>query len=162
VHALNQSLQVLLNGQREPKVTRFGVTLAPGDKVIQRVNDYDKDVFNGDIGKVCRIDLEESTVIVDYDGRAVNYEFNELDEIALAYAASIHKAQGSEFPAVVIPLTMQHYLLLERNLLYTAVTRGKKLVVVIAQAKALALAVRNQRSRRRLTRLSARLRKLMS
>jgi exodeoxyribonuclease V alpha subunit len=161
VHALNQSLQVLLNGQREPKVTRFGVTLAPGDKVIQRVNDYDKDVFNGDIGKVCRIDLEESTVIVDYDGRAVNYEFNELDEIALAYAASIHKAQGSEFPAVVIPLTMQHYLLLERNLLYTAVTRGKKLVVVIAQAKALALAVKNQRSRRRLTRLSARLRKLM-
>jgi exodeoxyribonuclease V alpha subunit len=161
VHALNQSLQVLLNGQREPKVTRFGVTLAPGDKVIQRVNDYDKDVFNGDIGKVCRIDLEESTVIVDYDGRAVNYEFNELDEIALAYAASIHKAQGSEFPAVVIPLTMQHYLLLERNLLYTAVTRGKKLVVVIAQAKALALAVKNQRSRKRLTRLSDRLRKLM-
>jgi exodeoxyribonuclease V alpha subunit len=84
-----------------------------------------------------------------------------LDEIALAYAASIHKAQGSEFPAVVIPLTMQHYLLLERNLLYTAVTRGKKLVVVIAQAKALALAVKNQRSRKRLTRLSARLRKLM-
>jgi exodeoxyribonuclease V alpha subunit len=147
VHALNQSLQALLNGESEPRVTRFGVTLAPGDKVIQRINDYDKDVFNGDIGKVRRIDLEESTVIIDYDGREVSYEFNELDEITLAYAASIHKAQGSEFPAVVIPLTVQHYLLLERNLLYTAVTRGKKLVVVIAEEKALAIAVKNQRSR---------------
>ncbi|MGB7905832.1 MAG: ATP-binding domain-containing protein, partial [Steroidobacteraceae bacterium] len=157
VHALNQSLQALLNGEAEPKVTRFGITLAPRDKVIQRINDYDKDVFNGDIGRVSRIDLEESTVFVDFDGREVSYAFNELDEIGLAYAASIHKAQGSEFPAVVIPLTLQHYMLLERNLLYTGVTRGKKLVVLIAQAKALAMAVKNVRSRKRITRLAERL-----
>ena len=157
VHALNQSLQALLNGEAEPKVTRFGITLAPRDKVIQRINDYDKDVFNGDIGRVSRIDLDESIVIVDFDGRAVSYAFNELDEIGLAYAASIHKAQGSEFPAVVIPLSLQHYMLLERNLLYTGVTRGKKLVVLIAQAKALAMAVKNVRSRKRITRLAERL-----
>ena len=157
VQALNHSLQGQLNGAAEPKVTRFGVTLAPGDKVIQRVNNYDKEVFNGDIGKVRRIDLEESELVVDYDGREVSYDFDELDEIALAYAVSIHKAQGSEFPAVVIPLTLQHYLLLERNLLYTGVTRGKKLVVLIAQAQALALAVKNVRSRGRITRLAERL-----
>ena len=157
VHALNQCLQALLNGASEPKVTRFGITLAPGDKVIQRVNNYDKDVFNGDIGRVVRIDLEESTVFVDFDGREVGYGLNELDEISLAYAASIHKAQGSEFPVVVIPLALQHYLLLERNLLYTGVTRGKKLVVLIAQKKALAMAVKNVRSRKRITRLAERL-----
>ncbi len=115
-----------------------------GDRVMQMRNNYDKDVFNGDIGRVSRIDLEESTVFVDFDGREVSYAFNELDEIGLAYAASIHKAQGSEFPAVVIPLTLQHYMLLERNLLYTGVTRGKQLVVVIAQAKALAMAVKRR------------------
>lgn len=157
VHALNQWLQSRLNGESEPKVTRFGITLAPRDKVIQRINDYDKDVFNGDIGRVSRIDLEQSMVFVDFDGREVAYAFNELDEISLAYAASIHKAQGSEFAAVVIPLTLQHYLLLERNLLYTGVTRGKKLVVLIAQAKALAMAVKNVRSRKRITRLAERL-----
>lgn len=157
VHALNQTLQARLNGDSEPKVTRFGVTLARRDKVIQRVNDYDKDVFNGDIGRVARIDLEQGTVFVDFDGREVAYAFNELDELSLAYAASIHKAQGSEFAAVVIPLTLQHYLLLERNLLYTGVTRGKKLVVLIAEAKALAMAVKNVRSRKRITRLAERL-----
>lgn len=101
--------------------------------------------------------LEDSTLTVDYDGREVTYEFSELDELSLAYATSIHKAQGSEFPAVVIPVALQHYMLLERNLLYTGVTRGKKLVVLIGQKKALAMAVKDQRSRKRITKLSERL-----
>jgi exodeoxyribonuclease V alpha subunit len=155
--SLNIELQARLNGQSEPKITRYGSTYAPGDKVIQRINNYDKDVFNGDIGVINSIDLEDSLLKIQFDDRIVDYEFNELDEIALAYATSIHKAQGSEYPAVVIPLTMQHYLLLERNLLYTGVTRGKQLVVVIAQTKALAMAVKNQRSQRRMTHLIARL-----
>ena len=154
---MNAELQRRLNGHSEPKITRFGATFAPGDKVIQRVNNYDKEVFNGDIGKIVKIDLDESQLFVDYEGRAVAYEFGELDEVSLAYAASIHKAQGAEYPAVVIPLAMSHYRLLERNLLYTAVTRGKKVVVLIAQPKALALAVRTQTARRRLTTLRARL-----
>ncbi|MDP1666158.1 MAG: ATP-dependent RecD-like DNA helicase [Methylobacter sp.] len=155
--SLNIELQARLNGQSEPKVTRYGSTYAPGDKVIQRINNYDKDVFNGDIGVIRRIDLEDSLLKIQFDDRIVDYEFNELDEIALAYATSIHKAQGSEYSAVVIPLAMQHYLLLERNLLYTGVTRGKQLVVVIAQPKALAMAVKNQRSQRRMTYLISRL-----
>ncbi|MGZ5029313.1 MAG: SF1B family DNA helicase RecD2 [Methylobacter sp.] len=155
--SLNIELQARLNGQSEPKVTRYGSTYAPGDKVIQRINNYDKDVFNGDIGVIHCIDLEDSLLKIQFDDRIVDYEFNELDEIALAYATSIHKAQGSEYPVVVIPLAMQHYLLLERNLLYTGVTRGKQLVVVIAQPKALAMAVKNQRSQRRMTHLIARL-----
>lgn len=155
--SLNIELQARLNGQSEPKVTRYGSTYAPGDKVIQRINNYDKDVFNGDIGVINSIDLEDSLLKIQFDDRMVDYEFNELDEIALAYATSIHKAQGSEYPAVVIPLAMQHYLLLERNLLYTGVTRGKQLVVVITQPKALAMAVKNQRSQRRMTYLSFRL-----
>jgi exodeoxyribonuclease V alpha subunit len=158
VRALNVELQQLLNGSAEPKVQKFGTTFAPGDKVIQRVNNYDKEVFNGDIGRITGIDLEAGTVAVDFDGRAVSYDLGELDEVSLAYAASIHKSQGSEYPAVVIPLALQHYLLLERNLLYTAVTRGKKLVVVIAEPKALRMAVRNRKAAKRLTRLAERLR----
>jgi exodeoxyribonuclease V alpha subunit len=157
VRALNIEFQQWLNGQAEPKVTKFGTTFAPGDKVIQMVNDYDKDVFNGDIGRITSIDQEESTLVVDFDGRTVTYDLSELDELALAYAASIHKSQGSEYPAVVIPLALQHYMLLERNLLYTAVTRGKKLVVVIAELKALAMAVRNRKAKKRVTRLAERL-----
>jgi len=157
VRALNSELQQWLNGQAEPKVTKFGTTLAPGDKVIQMVNNYDKEVFNGDIGRITAIDQEGSTLAVDFDGRTVTYDLSELDEVSLAYAASIHKSQGSEYPAVVIPLALQHYLLLERNLLYTAVTRGKKLVVVIAEPKALAMAVRNRKAKKRVTRLAERL-----
>ena len=158
VHALNVALQRRLNGRAEPRVTKFGSDFAPGDKVLQRVNNYDKDVYNGDIGRIARIDLEGGFALIDFDGREVGYELSELDEISLAYAASIHKSQGSEYPAVVIPLAMQHYLLLERNLLYTAVTRGRKLVVVIAESRALAMAVRNRKAKRRGTRLAARLR----
>lgn len=156
-HSLNMELQKVLNSEGAPAITRFGTTFAPGDKVIQLVNNYDKEVFNGDIGRITVIDQEEGLVQVDYEGREVEYEFGELDEIALAYATSIHKSQGSEYPAVVIPLAMQHYTLLERNLIYTAVTRGKKLVVIIGQPKALAMAVKNRKSRKRVTLLARRL-----
>jgi exodeoxyribonuclease V alpha subunit len=155
-HSLNAELQKVLNPSGEPKVTRFGTTFSPGDKVIQTVNNYDKEVFNGDIGRIESIDTEESVVRVGYDGRIVEYEFGELDEVSLAYATSIHKSQGSEYPAVVIPLAMQHYTLLARNLIYTAVTRGKKLVIIIGQPKALGMAVRNVMSNKRLTNLAAR------
>ncbi len=157
--SLNVELQQRLNPGSEPKVTRFGWTYSPGDKVIQSVNDYDKEVFNGDIGRVLWIDPDEGLVSIDFDGREMAYEFGELDEISLAYATSIHKSQGSEYPAVVIPLAMQHYMLLERNLLYTAVTRGKQLVVIVGQPKALALAVRNVTSKRRMTNLATRLKR---
>jgi len=155
--SLNIELQQQLNGQSEPKVIRYGSTYAPGDKVIQQVNNYEKEVFNGDIGVVLSVDVENNLLQIKFDDRVIDYEFNELDEIVLAYAISIHKAQGSEYPAVVIPLAMQHYMLLERNLLYTGVTRGKKLVVIITQPKALAMAVKNQRSQRRITNLISRL-----
>jgi exodeoxyribonuclease V alpha subunit len=158
VQAINVELQRLLNPTAEPRVQKFGTTYAPGDKVLQRVNNYDKEVFNGDIGRIAAIDPEQRTVTVTFDGRAVEYDFGDLDELALAYAASIHKSQGSEYPVVVIPLAMQHYQLLERNLLYTAVTRGRKLVVIISEAKALRMAVKRQESQRRVTQLGERLR----
>jgi exodeoxyribonuclease V alpha subunit len=155
--ALNHELQERLNPGREPTVARFGVTYAAGDKVIQTVNDYDKDVFNGDIGRVVRIDATDQTVLVDFDGRRVPYEFGDLDELSLAYATTVHKSQGSEYPAVVIPIATSHYVLLERNLLYTAVTRGRKLVVLIGQRRALAMAVKRAGSGKRLTNLRHRL-----
>jgi exodeoxyribonuclease V alpha subunit len=155
--SLNVTLQERLNPDGHPRLARFGWTYAPGDKVIQTVNDYDKEVFNGDIGRIARIDEEEGVILVNYDGRRVEYEPGELDEVSLAYATTVHKAQGSEYPAVVIPLSTQHYTLLERNLLYTAVTRGKRLVVLIAENKALGMAVKRVGSVQRLTRLRERL-----
>jgi exodeoxyribonuclease V alpha subunit len=154
---LNLDLQQRLNAGAAPSVSRFGWTFAPGDKVIQTVNNYDKEVFNGDIGRVKGVDLEAGIVTLDFDGRGVDYTLDELDEIALAYATTIHKSQGSEYPAVVIPITTQHYTLLERNLLYTGVTRGRRLVVLIGQTRALAIAVKTVRARQRLTNLAARL-----
>ena len=123
--------------------------------MIQLVNNYDKEVFNGDIGRIAAVDEEESMLRVIYDGREVLYEFGELEEIALAYAITIHKSQGSEYPAVVIPLSMQHFSMLERNLVYTAVTRAKKLVMIIGDPKALSTAVGNKRSSQRMTGLAA-------
>ncbi|QXE85393.1 ATP-dependent RecD-like DNA helicase [Geomonas nitrogeniifigens] len=155
--SLNAELQGVLNGKAEPRVTRFGTGFAPGDKVIQTVNNYEKEVFNGDIGRIVEVHQEEGTLSVDFDERLVEYQFGELDEVSLAYATSIHKSQGSEYTAVVIPLSMQHYTMLERNLIYTAVTRGKKLVVVIGEAKALAMAVRTNKSQRRMTDLARRI-----
>ena len=155
--SLNVALQEALNADAHPKVTRFGWTFAPGDKVIQTVNNYDKEVFNGDIGTVSAIDVEEGELMIDFEGREVNYQVSELDEVSLAYATTIHKSQGSEYPCVVIPMAMQHFTLLERNLLYTGVTRGKQLVVLIGQAKAVGMAARNVKSARRLTNLQERL-----
>ncbi|MCF7992095.1 MAG: ATP-binding domain-containing protein [Thiohalocapsa sp.] len=154
--ALNMELQQRLNTAAGPRIERFGWTYAAGDKVIQLINDYDKDVFNGDIGRVESVDPEEGVLRIAFDGRPVEYEAGELDAVALAYAITVHKAQGSEYPAVVIPLSTGHFTLLQRNLLYTAVTRGKRLVVLIAQPRALAIAVKRTGGRR-LTRLRQRL-----
>jgi len=151
--ALNLALQQLLNPGREPRVERFGWVFAPGDKVMQIENDYDKDVYNGDLGFVSAIDVEASELVVDFDGRPVVYGFSELDRLVLAYATTIHKAQGSEYPAVVIPVSTQHYPMLQRNLLYTGVTRGRKLVVLVGQKKALAIAVAGRQARRRWSKL---------
>jgi exodeoxyribonuclease V alpha subunit len=160
IRELNLSLQTALNPPRpnEEIVEKFGWQFRPRDKVIQTENNYDKDVFNGDIGQVLEIDGIEKTVAVQFEQRRVSYDFGELDELALAYAITIHKSQGSEFPAVIIPLAMQHYLLLQRNLIYTAVTRGKSLVVLVGQKKALAQAVRNHQTEQRFSGLLYRLR----
>jgi exodeoxyribonuclease V alpha subunit len=155
--SLNLELQQALNPPGELRVERFGYTFCPGDKVMQVTNDYDRDVFNGDLGVITGMDLAERELTVSFDGRALVYGFEELDELVLAYATTIHKAQGSEYPAVVIPLTTQHYAMLARNLLYTGVTRGKRLVVLVGQRRALAIAVKNQGGRRRWSKLHERL-----
>jgi len=159
VRELNVRLQNELNPARadEPVAEKFGWQFRPRDKVIQTENDYDKDVFNGDIGQVVKIDPLEREVTIRFDQREIVYDFGELDEISLAYAITIHKSQGSEFPAVVIPLAMQQYLLLQRNLVYTGMTRGKKLVILIGQKKALGMAVRNNRTENRFSGLFERL-----
>ena len=151
--SLNIELQKALNPPGEIHIDRFGWTFCPGDKVMQIENDYDKDVYNGDLGVVSRIDMEEDELSVDFDGREVTYGFGELDELVLAYATTIHKSQGSEYPAVVIPLTTQHYPMLQRNLVYTGVTRGKRLVVLVGHRKALAIAIKGARTRRRWSKL---------
>jgi exodeoxyribonuclease V alpha subunit len=157
---LNARLQAELNPPRpgEPSVEKFGAQFRLRDKVIQTENDYDKLVFNGDIGQVSKIDPVEGELTIQFDTREVAYDFGELDEVALAYAITIHKSQGSEFPAVVIPLASQHFMLLQRNLIYTGMTRGRRLVVLVGQRKALAMAVRNQRTQQRFSALQARLR----
>ena len=151
--SLNIELQKALNPPGEIRIDRFGWTFCPGDKVMQVENDYDKDVYNGDLGVILRIDIEEGELHTDFDGRAITYGFGELDELVLAYATTIHKSQGSEYPAVVIPLSTQHYPMLQRNLVYTGVTRGKRLVVLVGQRKALAIAVKGARARRRWSKL---------
>ena len=155
--SLNIELQAALNPAGERKVERFGWTFAPGDKVMQIENDYDKEVYNGDIGFVTDVEPVEGELTASFDGRPVTYGFGELDALVPAYAASIHKSQGSEYPAVVIPVMTQHYAMLQRNLLYTGVTRGKRLVVLVGQKKAVAIAVRNVSGRRRWSKLGERL-----
>ena len=151
--ALNVDLQAALNGEAMPKVAKFGWTFAPGDKVMQIENDYDREVYNGDIGCIATIDEEAGELTVRFDDRDVAYGFGELDALVLAYAATIHKAQGSEYPAVVIPLLTQHYAMLQRNLLYTGITRGRRLVVLVGSRRAVAIAVRNISGRRRWSKL---------
>jgi exodeoxyribonuclease V alpha subunit len=156
--ALNLRLQEVLNPAGSgPQVQRFGWTFRTGDKVMQTRNNYQKEVFNGDIGRITALDETEREVTVEFDGSSVDYDFGELDELSLSFAVTIHKAQGSEYPAVVIPLHTQHYMMLQRNLLYTAVTRGKKLVVLVGNRKALEMAVQRQDTNRRFSALRRRL-----
>jgi exodeoxyribonuclease V alpha subunit len=157
--AINRALQDRLNpATGGAELARGERVFRTGDKVMQLRNDYDKAVFNGDIGVITAIDREEAVVRVEFDGRIASYERAELDQLSHAYAVSIHKSQGSEYPAVVIPLVTQHYMMLQRSLLYTAVTRGKKLVVIVGSKRAVALAVRNADARRRYTWLAERVR----
>ncbi len=156
VTRLNVELQQRLNPGR-PALERGDRRLSLGDKVMQLRNNYDLEVFNGDIGRVTNLDKEEKELTVDFDGRDVHYEWSDLDELVPAYACTIHKSQGSEYPCVVAPVHHQHFLMLQRNLLYTAVTRAKKLVVLVGQRRALATAVRQQDTRKRNTRLADRL-----
>ena len=154
---LNRQLQQELN-PRPDSILRGGLAFRMYDKVMQIRNNYDKEVFNGDIGKIVQILKEEQEVIVSYDGRGVVYDFSELDEIVLAYAVSVHKSQGSEYPAVIVPVLTQHYILLQRNLIYTAVTRAQRLLVMVGTRKALAIGVKNDRTQKRYTGLRDRLR----
>jgi exodeoxyribonuclease V alpha subunit len=152
--SLNIELQAALNPAGDRKVERFGWTFAPGDKVMQIENDYDKEVYNGDIGTINDVDANAGELAASFDGRSVKYGFGELDMLVPAYAATIHKSQGSEYAAVIIPMLTQHYAMLQRNLLYTGVTRGKRLVVLVGQKKAIAIAVRNVSGRRRWSKLA--------
>jgi exodeoxyribonuclease V alpha subunit len=160
VMALNTRLQAALNppAAGKPEKLLFGSILRLGDKVMQTQNNYDKEVYNGDIGVIIGLDLVEHRLMVDFEGKPVNYDWLETDQLTLAYAVSVHKAQGSEFPAVVLPLVSAHYMMLQRNLLYTAVTRAKKLCVVVGSQKAIAMAVHNNKVAQRYTALDWRLR----
>jgi len=151
--SLNIELQAALNPAGERKVERFGWVFAPGDKVMQIENDYDKEVYNGDIGYVVNVAPDDGELTASFDRRSVSYGFGELDTLVPAYAVTIHKSQGSEYPAVVIPVLTQHYAMLQRNLLYTGITRGKSLVVLVGQKKAVSIAVRNISGRRRWSKL---------
>jgi len=155
--SLNQRLQEALGGKSREMLQRGERQFRVGDKVMQIRNNYDKDIFNGDIGRIAFIDMENRNLSIRFDDRLVPYDLEELDEVVMAYAISIHKSQGSEYPAVVIPLMSQHYVMLQRNLVYTAVTRGKKLVILVGESKALSMAVKNNRMQKRHTRLAHRL-----
>ena len=153
---LNLSLQAALNSN-QTALNRGGYSFREGDRVMQLRNNYDKDVFNGDLGYVGKIDLEERTLQVNFDDRLVEYDVSELDELTLAYATTIHKSQGSEYPIVVMPVLMTHYVMLQRNLIYTGITRAKKICVLIGTKKALSFAIRNMSVLKRNTKLKERL-----
>lgn len=155
---LNRELQAALN-PTGPSLQRYGRTYRVGDRVMQVRNNYDKDVFNGDLGRIKRLDLVEQELLVTVDERDIPYDFTDLDELVPAYAITVHKSQGNEYPAVIIPLLTQHFVLLQRNLLYTAITRGKRLVILVGSKKALGLAVRNNRTASRYSRLATLLRR---
>jgi exodeoxyribonuclease V alpha subunit len=159
VSNLNERLQAALNPPSPKKAERSlgGRAFRVGDKVIQLRNNYDLDVYNGDIGRIRAIDLVNQSLRVEIDERTVRYDWSEADELTLAYAISVHKAQGSEYPAVVIPIMTTHYVMLARNLLYTAVTRARELVVLVGTRRALAIAVRNDKVAQRHSGLGPRL-----
>lgn len=153
---LNIVLQEAINPSKVG-LNRSGYSFRQGDRVMQIRNNYDKNVFNGDLGYIQAVDMEERTLMVDFDGTLVEYEVSELDELTLAYATTIHKSQGSEYPIVVIPVLMNHYVMLQRNLIYTGITRAKKICVLIGSTKALAYAIHNMTVLRRNTKLKERL-----
>jgi len=157
---LNKELQAALNPAAPGaiEVKKFDTTFRTGDKILQVRNNYQREVFNGDIGRVSKIDAIEQALTATFDGRSVEYDFADLDELQLAYACTIHKGQGSEYPAVVIPVHTQHYVMLQRNLLYTAITRGRKLVVLVGSRRALWRAVTNHETKTRYSLLKERLR----
>jgi exodeoxyribonuclease V alpha subunit len=155
---LNKELQKALNPVEQEGIMQGFRNFKINDKVMQIKNNYEKEVFNGDIGRITNIDYETQEVVISIDGRDVIYSFADLDEIVLAYAVSVHKSQGSEYPAIVLPVLSQHYILLQRNLIYTGVTRGKRLVVMVGTKKALAIGVKNNKTRKRYTYLEHRLR----
>ena len=160
VSALNDRLQEKLNPYATSKPERrlYGTLFRVGDKVMQTQNNYDKDVYNGDTGFIHALDLIEQTLSVDFDGRLVTYDWSEADQLVLAYVVSVHKSQGSEFPVIVLPIVTQHYMMLQRNLLYTAITRARKLCVLVGSRRAIGMAVKNNKVAQRFTALEWRLR----
>ena len=159
VNALNERLQEKLNSPagNKPERKLYGTIFRLGDKVMQTQNNYDKDVYNGDIGFIRSMDVIEQTLILDFDGRSATYDWSDADQLTLAYVVSVHKAQGSEFPVVVMPIVTQHYTMLQRNLLYTAITRARKLCVLAGSRRAISMAMRNNKVAQRFTALEWRL-----
>jgi len=159
---LNSQLQNLLNPGRPGKaeLSRGGSVLRVGDRVIQQVNDYQREVFNGDLGTISSIDLEEQEVVVQFNERQVSYDYADLSELSLAWAVTVHKSQGSEYPVVIFPLFMQHYVLLSRNLVYTGLTRARQLAILVGPTKAIGMAVKRIMDRQRYTALAERLKRL--
>jgi exodeoxyribonuclease V alpha subunit len=160
---LNTILQQLINppSLNKAEIVRGGMHLRVGDRVIQKVNDYDREVFNGDLGSISAVDVEEQNVTVQFAERFVNYDYADLNEITLAWAVTIHKSQGSEYPVVILPIYMQHYLMLSRNLIYTGLTRAKKLAILVGPQKAISLAVRQVKDQQRYTLLKHRLQRTL-
>ena len=153
---LNIALQEAINPTGE-SLNRGGFKYRKGDRVMQIRNNYDKDVYNGDIGKILEVNMEDRTLTVLFDNRRIEYEDTDLDELTLAYATTIHKSQGSEYPVVVIPILMTHFMMLQRNLVYTGITRAKKICIIVGTTKALAYSIHNQVVLKRNTRLKERL-----
>jgi exodeoxyribonuclease V alpha subunit len=160
--SFNIELQKVLNPPNENSIEKYGWRFSEGDKVMQIENNYDKEVYNGDIGFIKEINKIEQEMLIEFDDRKIIYDFTDLDQVTLAYAITIHKSQGSEYPVVIIPLLMQHYVMLKRNLIYTAVTRGKKLVIILGESKALALALKERMIIKRYSKLKEMLQSLSS
>jgi len=158
---LNVTLQKELNPDPIRKVERFGYIFSIGDKIMVIQNDYDKEVFNGDIGYIQEIDFQEQECLINIDKKEVIFDFNELDILQPAYTVTIHKSQGSEYPVVIIPVVTQHYMMLKKNLIYTGITRGKKLVILIGQKKALAIAIKTKQKEKRWTNLKLKIKNAM-
>ena len=149
---LNQELQALFH-DGDDYIEKYGVKYYVGDKVMQIENNYDHEIYNGETGYIADINYDDQKISINFDAKQISYGFNELDQLSLSYAITIHKSQGSEYNCVIIPITMQSYMMLRRNLIYTALTRGKKLVIIIGEKKLLPLAVKEVRKEQRITRL---------